>query len=297
MTDTFLGDRRIVFLGTPSPAAEILSRLVAEGFDVCEVVTGADARRGRGGAVTASPVKQVATANGIPVRHSLGDVSSRWDDVLGVVVAYGRIIPADLLAVTSMVNVHFSLLPRWRGAAPVERAILAGDEKTGVCIMEVVEELDAGGVFASGEIAVGVSTRDELLSALTRLGADLLVRTLRGPVVDAVPQVGEPTYARKISPAEGSIDWTADAVSVSRVVRALRAHTTAGGRRLLVLGAEPLEVDGEGVPGHCDGSAVVTCGAGSLRLTRVQPEGRGALDAREWRLGVRGDLTLGARNP
>ena len=294
MTETFLGDRKIVFLGTPPPAAEILARLVAEGFDVCEVVTGADARRGRGGSVTGSPVKKVAQSHGIPVRHSLEDVTARWEEVLGVVVAFGRIIPAGLLARTSMVNVHFSLLPRWRGAAPVERAILAGDETTGVCIMEIVEELDAGGVYASGEISVGFATRDELLSGLTSLGADLLVRTLRGPAVAAVPQVGEPTYARKISPAEGSIDWTSDAVSVSRVVRALRAHTTAGGRRLLVLGAEPLEVDGLGVPGHCDGSAVVTCGSGSLRLTRVQPEGRGPLDAREWRLGVRGDVTLGA---
>ncbi len=293
MSDTFLGERRIVFLGTPSPAAEILSRLVAEGFEVCEVVTGADARRGRGGSVTGSPVKQVALAHGIPVRHSLDDVSSRWEDVLGVVVAFGRIIPAELLARTSMVNVHFSLLPRWRGAAPVERAILAGDETTGVCIMEVVEELDAGGVFAAGEIPVSGSTRDELLSSLTRLGADLLVRTLRGPVVDPLPQVGEPTYARKITPAEGSIDWSADAVSVSRVVRALRAHTTVGGRRLLILAAEPLGVEGRGDPGWCDTSAIVTCGTGSLRLTTVQPEGRSPLDAREWRHGVRGDLTLG----
>lgn len=294
MSGSFLGDRKIVFLGTPTPAAEILERLVAEGFEICEIVTGADARRGRGGAVSPSPVKQVASAHGIPVRHSLDDVSSRWEDVLGIVVAYGRIIPADLLARTSMINVHFSLLPRWRGAAPVERAILAGDETTGVCIMEVVEELDAGGVFASGELPVGASTRDELLSSLTRLGAELLVRTLRGRPLNAVPQEGEPTYARKISPDEGSIDWSADAVSVSRVVRALRAHTTVGGRRLRVLGAEPLEADGKGRPGDCDDSAVVTCGSGSLRLVRVQPEGRAVLDARDWRLGVRGDLTLGA---
>lgn len=294
MTDTFLGDRKIVFLGTPSPAAEILSRLVAEGFDVCEVVTGPDARRGRGGAVTGSPVKQVAVDHGIPVRHSLDEVTSRWEDVLGVVVAYGRIIPAGLLARTTMVNVHFSLLPRWRGAAPVERAILAGDDTTGVCIMEVVDELDAGGVFASEEMPVGTSTRDELLSALTRIGADLLVRTLRGRPVTAVPQRGEPSYARKISTTEGSIDWGADALSVSRVVRALRAHTTAGGRRLIVLEAEPLDADGPGSPGHCDGSAIVTCGAGSLRLVSVQPEGRPPIDARQWRRGVRGELVLGA---
>lgn len=296
MTDTFLGGRRVVFLGTPVPAAEILSRLVAEGIDVCEVVTGTDARRGRRGSPTGSPVKQVATTHGIPVRHSLDDVSSRWEDVLGVVVAYGRIIPPEILARTSMLNVHFSLLPRWRGAAPVERAILAGDATTGVCIMDVVDELDAGGIYASAEVAIGTSTRDELLSSLTQLGADLLVDTLRGDPSIAVPQVGETTYARKISPVEGTIDWNADSTTISRVVRALRAHTVVGDRRLLVLGAEPLDERGSGVPGECDENAVVACGTGSLRLTRVQPEGRAPLDAREWRLGVRGRIVLGTEN-
>lgn len=296
MTQSFLGDRRIVFLGTPAPAAEILERLISEGFDVAEVVTGPDVRRGRGGAVSGSPVKIVAQMHGVPVRHDLAEVSSPWEEVLGVVVAYGRLIPSAVLDRASMLNVHFSLLPRWRGAAPVERAILAGDDTTGVCIMEVVEELDAGGVYASAEISVGESTKDELLSSLTELGADLLVRVLRGGVVSAVPQTGETTYARKINPAEGMIDWSDDAESIARQVRALRAYTSVAGRRLLVIAAERHGVGRGGIAGDCDEDAVVTCGKGSLRLVRVQPEGRAPLDAGEWRRGVRGDVRLGAEN-
>lgn len=296
MTQSFLGGRRIVFLGTPAPAAAILDRLVTEGFDIAEVVTGTDARRGRGSARTGSPVKQVAERHGIVVRHDLESVSVAWEEAVGVVVAYGRIIPAELLSRTTMVNVHFSLLPRWRGAAPVERSILAGDPTTGVCIMEVVDELDAGGVYASAEIEIGRADRDELLASLTVLGADRLVEVLRGPASMAVPQVGEPTYAKKIRPEEGIIDWSNDAETIVRQVRALRAHTWIDGRRLLVLEAESARSNGAGSPGECDDSATVTCGAGSLRLITVQPEGRAALDALQWRRGVRGPVKLGPEN-
>lgn len=296
MTVSFLGGRRIVFLGTPGPAAQILGRLLDEGFDVAEVVTGADVRRGRGGETSGSPVKQVAQAHGIPVRHHLSEVSTPWEECLGVVVAYGRMIPSSVLERTSMVNVHFSLLPRWRGAAPVERAILAGDDTTGVCIMEVVEELDAGGVFAVAEIPVGDATRDELLLSLTHLGGDLLVRVLRGERTVAVPQTGEASYARKVTPVEGLIEWSHDALSIARQVRAVRAYTWVEGRRVLVLEADVEPGRRDGVVGQCDDDAVVTCGEGLVRLRRVQPEGRSPLDAREWRRGVRGAVRLGEEN-
>ena len=147
--------RPLVFLGTPNAAATVLSELIRNGFDIAHVVTRADARRGRGSSTTPSPVKQVAIDKGLDVSHDmtwLKENSHR--ELLGVVVAYGKIIPASVLSHIPMVNIHFSLLPRWRGAAPVERAILAGDLRTGVCIMNVEETLDTGDVFARREIEI-----------------------------------------------------------------------------------------------------------------------------------------------
>ncbi len=293
MTDSFLAGRRLVFLGTPEPAARILRRLLEEGFDVCHVVTGRDAKRGRGGALSPSPVKVVALGHGVPVVHDLDHLPADNGTMLGVVVAYGRMIPAPILARIPMVNVHFSLLPRWRGAAPVERAILAGDATTGVCIMEVVDELDAGGVFARREIPVGDSTASALMHSLTALGADLLVDVLGGPAIVPVPQSGTPTYAKKITASEGVIDWNAPVRDIVRQVRALRCHTTVSGRRLLVLSVEPAGERRGTTTGACDDEAVVDCGDGAVRLVEVQPEGRGVVDALQWRRGVRGPVQFG----
>ncbi|MGA0863773.1 MAG: methionyl-tRNA formyltransferase [Ilumatobacteraceae bacterium] len=296
MTDSFLGGRRIVFLGTPEPAAEILERLISEGFDISLVVTGVDAKRGRGGGLSPSPVKQVALEAGIPVSHDVTDLIENGVDTVGVVVAFGRIIPRSVLDRVPMVNVHFSLLPRWRGAAPVERAILAGDEVTGVCIMDVVDELDAGGVRARREMPIDGATRADLMRTLTGIGSDLLVDVLRGPRTEAHPQVGEPVYAHKIRREESLVDWSSDSVSISRVVRALRAHTSIGGRRLLILDAEPAGASRTDVPGTCHDDAVVDCGDGSLRLLTVKPEGKPPVGATQWRRGVHGAVRLG-ENP
>ncbi len=154
-----------------------LRALVAAGFDVALVVTRPDKRRGRRGDLSPSPVKAAAVELGLPVSHDVDDVLGTGAD-LGVVVAFGRIIKPHVLAALPMVNLHFSLLPRWRGAAPVERAILAGDERTGVCVMEVVDELDAGGVYRRAEVPVGDRTADELRAELVAVGTDLLVDTL-----------------------------------------------------------------------------------------------------------------------
>ena len=170
----------LVFLGTPTAAATILSELIRNGFEIAHVVTRADARRGRGSSITPSPVKQVAINNAIDVSHDMAWLKENSNrELLGVVVAFGKIIPAVVLSQTPMVNVHFSLLPRWRGAAPVERAIMAGDARTGVCIMNVEETLDTGRVFAQREInIVDTHTAETLTTDLAILGAELLVETL-----------------------------------------------------------------------------------------------------------------------
>ncbi len=178
-----------------------LRALVAAGHDIALCVTRPDRRRGRGGAVTPSPVKEAALELGLPVSHSMEDVAGVGVE-LAVVVAYGRIIPATLLAQVPMVNLHFSLLPRWRGAAPVERAILAGDRETGVCLMKLEEGLDTGPVYARRVVPIGSDADLAALRAeLVELGSALLVESLAGglaglPVPE--PQEGEPTIASKV---------------------------------------------------------------------------------------------------
>jgi methionyl-tRNA formyltransferase len=235
-------------------------------------------------------VKAAATELGLPVTHTVEDVAGH-DAELGVVVAFGRLIKPLVLARLPMVNVHFSLLPRWRGAAPVERAILAGDAVTGVCLMRVEEGLDTGGVYRREEVEIGPDeTADQLRARLADVGAKLLVDELAHGLVDrmdqAEPQVGEPTYAAKIEPAELHLDWSRPAVELHRVVRLGRAWTTWKGKRLLVLEARPVAAPTTGEPGSLDGDLIAT-GAGSLQLVRVQPEGKGALSADAWRRGAR----------
>lgn len=277
----------IAYLGTPDVAVPPLRALVAAGFDVRVVITAPDARRGRGGATSASPVKAAAIELGLDVAHRLDAVDDATVD-LGVVVAYGSLIPADLLARVPMVNLHFSLLPRWRGAAPVERAILAGDEETGVCVMEVVEALDAGGIYAVDRTPVGDKTLSELWEELSTRGAELLVSTLSHPLGAPEPQQGEVTYAHKLGPDDRRVPWAADAVSCRRVVRLGRAWTTLAGDRVLILDAD-VGADRDAPPGTLSDDATVACGRGSLRLRRVQPAGRAAMDADAWVRGLSAD--------
>ena len=169
-----------------------LQTLVADGHEVALVVSQPDRRRGRGGHLVPSPVKAAATELGIPVTERVDDVV-RVGAELGVVVAYGRLIRPHVLAALPMVNMHFSLLPRWRGAAPVERAILAGDETTGVCIMGLEEGLDTGPVYGCEEVPIGPEdTLDELRAVLTERGTALLLGLLRDGLPAPRPQEGEP---------------------------------------------------------------------------------------------------------
>jgi methionyl-tRNA formyltransferase len=263
-----------------------LLALRSAGFDVALVVSRPDRRRGRGGSLSPSPVKAAALELGLPVTDDLDAVLGAGVD-LGVVVAYGRIIPRRVLEAVPMVNIHFSLLPRWRGAAPVERALLAGDERTGVCLMEVAEGLDTGAVYAVADTPIGPDdTAEDLRARLADMGAEMLVDTLRSGLPVPQPQQGEATTAAKIDPAELQIDWERPASELHRLVRLGGAWTTFRQRRLKLWEAEVVAEGPAGAPGELDGTVVAT-GAGGLRLVEVQPEGKARQGADAWRNGTR----------
>jgi methionyl-tRNA formyltransferase len=231
-----------------------------------------------------SPVKAAALELGLDVTAD-PDAVLDADADLGVVVAYGRLIKAHLLAALPFVNLHFSLLPRWRGAAPVERAILAGDDVTGVCLMVVEEGLDTGGVYASRTTPVDDKSLASLRAELVDDGIDLLLAALEGGFGEPAPQQGEATYASKIDPAEHRIDWRSGADDVRRTIRIGDAWTTFRKKRLKVRAADDGGV-AAGEPGQIVGSAVV-CGDGrALTLQEVQPEGKQPMPAADWRNGA-----------
>jgi methionyl-tRNA formyltransferase len=214
---------------------------------------------------------------------------------LGVVVAFGQLIPQSVLDAlpAGFVNLHFSLLPRWRGAAPVERAMMAGDSETGVCLMQLEAGLDTGPVYACERVTIGdEETAGELRARLVEVGTGLLLANLdKVPTTEPTPQEGETTYADKLTVEEFELDWTRSAAELARVVRAGNprpgAWTTARGRRLKVLRARAEE--GEGEPGTVVGKARVATGAGVLQLVDVQPEDKSAMAGKAWAAGFRGD--------
>jgi methionyl-tRNA formyltransferase len=264
---------KLVYLGTPEMAVPPLRALVDAGHDIVRVITRADKKRGRGSALSPSPVKAAALELSLTVSHDPDDVLPAVHDgaELGVVVAYGRIIKPHLLDALPMVNLHYSLLPRWRGAAPVERAILAGDTETGVDVMRLEEGLDTGGIYAEARVPIGLdTTADELRAELTDVGCRLLVEVLDQPVVEwidtAAAQVGDTVYASKLDKASFEIDWARPAIENHRVVRIGGAWTTFRSKRLKILAADL--ADGRLVP------------------TSVQPEGKGPMAFDAWRNGA-----------
>jgi len=288
---------KLVYLGTPEMAVPPLEALHAAGHDVVLVITRPDRRRGRGSAVSPSPVKAAAERLGLPVSHEMTDATTAGAE-LGVVVAYGRIIPPSVLDVLPMVNLHFSLLPRWRGAAPVERALLAGDDRTGVCVMRVEEGLDTGDVLSCAEVPIGPrATAESLREELVELGSRLLVETLASGLDRSTPQSTDGvTYAEKLTTEDRRLAWELAADHLDRVVRVGGAWTTFRGKRLKVLDARPVPdpaPDGGGgpgagaLPGTLVGPTVVRCGTGCLELLRVQPEGKPPMDAGSWANGAR----------
>jgi methionyl-tRNA formyltransferase len=261
-----------------------LRALVDAGLDIALVVSQPDKKRGRGGKLLPSPVKAAAVDLGIAVTDKVDEALDAGAE-LGVVVAFGRLIKPHVLERLPMINVHFSLLPRWRGAAPVERAILAGDTETGVCIMQLEEGLDTGPVYAVERLPIGPEeTADELRGRLVAAGTDLLLATLGAGLGEPVVQEGEPTYAAKLDPAEMKIDWAQPTRAVHGVIRLGRGWTTFRGKRLKVLRARRAE--GTLRPGLLDGLLVGT-GDGAVELIEVQPEGKGPQDAHAWRNGAR----------
>ena len=242
-------DWRVVYFGTPEVAVPPLRALCRAGCDVALVVTRPPKRRGRRQDPTPSPVAVAAAELGLAVTDDL-DEALQVEADLGVVVAYGEHIPDEVLECRRTVNLHFSLLPRWRGAAPVERAILAGDAEAGVCLMDVASEIDTGAVYRRASTAIGPQeSADELRARLCELGTGLLLDALSEGFGDPVPQTGEMTWADKISPSELRIDWSAPAEHILRRVRVGGAWTTFRGRRLKVLEARLATDADTGAPG------------------------------------------------
>jgi methionyl-tRNA formyltransferase len=276
---------RLAFLGSPAPAVPFLRALVEAGHDVAIVASQPDKRRGRGGRLMPSPVKAAAVELGIPVTDKVDDVIDAGVE-LGVVVAFGRLIKPHVLERVPMINVHFSLLPRWRGAAPVERAILAGDEETGVEIMQLEEGLDTGPVYASERVAIGPDdTAEQLRNRLVDVGVRRLLDVLEAGLGTPVPQEGAPTYAGKLEHDDYRLDWSKSADGLHRIVRLGRAWTTFRGRNFRVHRAAP--VAGGPSPGELDGLVVGTGDGRGLALAEVQPEGKARQGAAEWRNGAR----------
>jgi len=283
--------QRIVYLGTPATAVPPLRALRDAGYEIPLVVSRPDTRRGRGATFQPSPVKAAALDLGLDVSDDLADLAGVSAD-LGVVVAYGEIIPSALLEQASMVNLHFSLLPRWRGAAPVERAILAGDEVTGVSLMAVEEGLDTGAVYRRAEIPIRHDEDSAALRArLVALGTDVLIEALAEGLGEPEPQTGEVVYAQKITAEDRHIDWTRPAAQIHRQVRVGGAWTTFRDQQFKIWrtavdrvpGAEGTRAD---LPGSINGLSVAT-GEGRIDLLEVQAQGRARQVAFAWHNGAR----------
>lgn len=277
---------RIAFLGTPAVAVPVLQAVLDAGTVVPIVITGPDRRRGRGSAVSFTPVKQLAVEHGLAVASDV-DAILDHDVDLGVVVAFGQIIRVDLLERLPFINIHFSQLPRWRGAAPVERAILAGDRTIGVSVMQVAEGLDEGDIWAETIVPIDeAETAVELRQRLAHIGADLLVKTLKAGFTERRPQAGEPVYASKISAEDRRLDWSMPSEQLARIVRIGGAWTIFRGRRFNVHEVEA--ADGSLDPGLIENDRVGT-GSAALRLLSVQPEGRSRMRGSDWCNGARPD--------
>ncbi len=310
----------IVFFGTPQFAVPTLEALVASRHQVPLVVTQPDRRRGRGQKVTDSPVKAAAKAHGIPVYQpdrlrdrEVADTLRQHAPDLGVVAAYGKLLPVELLQLPrlGMINVHASLLPKYRGAAPVHRAVISGDTETGVTILQVVEALDAGDMLARSIRPIGPDeTSDVVEGALAEDGARLLLETLdrleTGAVRPEPQDAAVSTYAPRLTKAEGLVDWTLPARQIHNRVRGLypwpHAYSSLDGERLIFLRTEVVPSSELQTPRSDPGTVVavtrdaivVATGDGQIAVTEVQPEGRRAMPARDFLAGhpVRPGMTF-----
>lgn len=291
---------RVVFMGTPEFSVPTLTEIVSAGHEVVAVYTRAPKPAGRGQAERKSPVHEAAEAFGIPVftpRSLKGAEEQAQFAALGaevaVVVAYGLLLPKAILDAPEYgcLNLHGSLLPRWRGAAPIQRAIMAGDKQTGIVVMQMDEGLDTGAMGPTEIIAISADmTAGELHDQMMRLGADLMARALaaleRGSLdFTPQPESGE-TYAAKIDKAEARIDFSRSAEEVHNLIRGLSPFPGAwfelelAGKPVRIKALRSTLASGSGAAGTLIGEGLtIACGSGAVRLTQVQREGKGAMDA------------------
>ena len=299
---------RIVFMGTPDFSVPVLTEIIGQGHEVVAVYARAPKPAGRGMEMKLSPVHALAERFGIPVHTpkslrtpEAAELFASHDADVAVVVAYGLILPEAILDAPHecCLNLHASLLPRWRGAAPIQRAIMAGDAETGVMVMKMDVGLDTGPVAMAERVAITPQmTAGELHDKLSPLGADLMVRALaalsRGALRFQPQAEAGVTYAHKIEKAEARIDWTAPAKAVHDHIRGLSPFPGAffegdfgrGPERIKVLRAQVCE--GAGPPGALLGDALtVACGSGALRLIEIQRAGKAPMSPQEFLRGVR----------
>lgn len=291
---------RVVFMGTPDFAGAALAALIAAGHEIAAVYSQPPRPAGRGQDLRKSPVQLLAEQHGLLVRHPVSlktpeaqaEFAALKADI-AVVAAYGLILPKAVLAAPRLgcLNIHASLLPRWRGAAPIQRAILAGDAETGITIMQMDEGLDTGAMLVKESLPIGPDMNAGALhDALAAQGARLIVATLAAPLPQPVPQPADGvTYAAKISPAEAQIDWSRSAAEIERQIRAFAPVPGAwclmdDGARLKVLAAEVVGKSGTaGVA--LDDALAIGCGEGALRLTLLQKAGKKAMNAGDFLRG------------
>jgi methionyl-tRNA formyltransferase len=300
---------RLAFMGTPEFAATSLSALIAAGHDIAAVYSQPPRPAGRGHRPRPSPVQLLAESHGLGVRAPASlkgaETQAAFADLgldAAVVVAYGLLLPRPILASPRLgcLNIHASLLPRWRGAAPIQRAILAGDDESGITIMQMDEGLDTGPMLLRQAMEIGPrETGQSLHDRLAALGARLIIEALDGLAggsLHAIPQPAEgASYAAKLTREEGRLDWRLPALLLDRRVRALAPWPGAwfeiGGERVRVLEAEPAA--GSGAPGRVvDGRLTIACSEGALRLIKLQRAGKAALPAEAFLRGFRMDAGM-----
>jgi len=294
---------RLVFMGTPDFAVPVLQAFLAAGDTISTVYSQPPRPAGRGHKLTPSPVQAFAERQGLVVRHpvSLKTAEAQAEFAAlqadaAIVVAYGLILPKAVLEAPRLgcFNLHASLLPRWRGAAPIQRALLAGDAETGICAMKMDEGLDTGPVLDCERVAITPRmTVNDLHDALSARGAALMVRAIHAFAEGRLTPQPQPadgvTYAAKLAKDEGRIDWTKSAAELDRMVRALNPgpgtfFEAENGERIKLLAAEPAEA--RGAPGIAlDDAGLIGCGEGALRLLKLQRAGKGAMPVADFLRG------------
>jgi methionyl-tRNA formyltransferase len=288
---------RIAFMGTPDFAVPLLAELIAAGHDIAAVYSQPPRPKGRGLSLIPTPVAQLAANHGLEVRTpaslrnaeaQAGFAALKLD--AAVVAAYGLILPKAILEAPRLgcFNLHASLLPRWRGAAPIQRAVMAGDAETGVMVMRMEEGLDTGPFLKTDRVAIARKTAGELTGELAARGARLMLQALaaleHGSASETPQAADGVTYAKKILKDEARIDWSKPAAEIDCLIRGLAPHpgawSEANGERLKLLYAEPISMSGP--PGEVlDDQLAIACGQGALRLKRVQRAGKAAMEAQD----------------